>query len=120
MEPEQRLALAVIIQAITDYFLEERTRARWRKRNAAVPRNGQTRELRNNSGAALSFLTAKYGPWAQARADWCDAANICPARLRKNVLVMIERAQKDDRFVFRPETITSTFIRTQNNEDSST
>lgn len=71
----QRLAAAVILQAIADLRQEVRP--------GKSPGSNPTRVARSR---AWAFLTAERGPWAASRHDWCACLDLDPERLRAAVL----------------------------------
>jgi len=70
--PEEALFSAVIEQAIED---------------ASGNVNCALQEVERNQ--AHLFLTARTGPWAEARETWCDAIGMDPDVLRQHVLAII-------------------------------
>lgn len=73
----RQLAYAVIAQAHADMTYVG-------PYHSLGPKGGL--EIDDRFGAraeAIHFLTADTGEYALARADWCDAADVCPKRLRR-------------------------------------
>lgn len=88
--PERRLIASVISRAVLDLF----------SKVMLTSNNDEAAVVKRD---AMLFLTASGGPWAKRRRDLCVAVDMCPDKVRRNVIEVLEGRDVvliDDRHAF--------------------
>ncbi|MFT6605693.1 MAG: hypothetical protein ACJA2X_000869 [Halocynthiibacter sp.] len=88
--PEHRLIASVISRAVLDLF-------------SKVSLVANDEEADTTKAESLQFLTATGGSWAQRRRELCLVVDVCPDKLRRRVIAILEGedvALTDERHAF--------------------